>query len=71
MKSNAEKNKASIQNTSVTIWNKINRTLNPLMENIEKLLCLWIEDQSRHRMLVSLNIIQFKVKSTFIKRRKQ
>jgi len=35
IKNNAEKNKASVQNISVTIWNKINRTLNPLMENIK------------------------------------
>ena len=34
IKSNAEKIKASIQNTSVTSSNKINRTRNPLMENI-------------------------------------
>ena len=40
IKSNAEKIKASMQNISVTSSNKINRTHNPLMENMEKMLCL-------------------------------
>jgi len=67
IKSYAEKIKASIQNTSVISSNKINRTRNPLMENMEKMLCLWIEDQNQRRVPVSLSIIQFKAKSLFSK----
>lgn len=65
IKSNARKIKASVQNISVTSSNKINGTRNPLMENMEKMLCLWIQDQNQRRMPVSLNIVQFKAKSLF------
>lgn len=33
---------------------------------MEKMLCLWIEDQNQRRVPVSLSIIQFKAKSLFI-----
>jgi hypothetical protein len=42
IKSNAEKIKASFQNILFTSSNKINRTRNHLMENMETILCLWI-----------------------------
>lgn len=66
IKSNAEKIRTSIQNTSVTSSNKINGTRNPLMENMEKMLYLWIEDQNQRRVPVSLSIIQLKAKSLYI-----
>jgi len=34
---------------------------------MKKMLCLFIEDQNQRRMPVSLNIIQFKVKTIFNK----
>jgi predicted RNase H-like HicB family nuclease len=42
---------------------RIPKSIDKVMENIERLLGIWIEDQAQHNVPVSLMVIQEKAKS--------
>lgn len=65
IRSNANKIKSSIQNVSSLSSTKVNRTRSSIVENMEKLLALWIEDQNQRNVPVSLAVIQTKAKSLY------
>ncbi|XP_020844762.1 tigger transposable element-derived protein 1 [Phascolarctos cinereus] len=65
IRDNKEKIKASSEAASPLRVTQLTRHRSAVMENMERLLSLWIEDQSRRNVPMSTMIIQEKAKSLF------
>jgi hypothetical protein len=62
----SEKNRETSLNVTSLCATRIPKRRDKVMENMERLLGIWIEDPSQHRVPVSLMMIQEKAKSSFV-----
>nr|XP_048723333.1 putative CENPB DNA-binding domain-containing protein 1 [Caretta caretta] len=67
IRSNADKIRASARCVTPLSATKISRSRSSLMENMERLLSVWIEDQNQRNIPLSLPVIQAKAKSLYDK----
>uniref|UniRef100_K7EX90 HTH CENPB-type domain-containing protein n=1 Tax=Pelodiscus sinensis TaxID=13735 RepID=K7EX90_PELSI len=65
IRAQAEKIKESCKNATPVSVKKVVRTRSNLMENMERLLSMWIEDQTQRKMPMSLAVIQEKAKALY------
>ncbi|XP_068958887.1 putative CENPB DNA-binding domain-containing protein 1 [Petaurus breviceps papuanus] len=65
IRDNKEKIRASSQAATPQVATKLTRSRSLVMENMERLLSVWIEDQSQRGVPVNVSTIQEKAKSLF------
>ncbi|XP_041053574.1 tigger transposable element-derived protein 1-like [Carcharodon carcharias] len=65
IRGNAEKIKQSARSVTPLSAGRVSRTRSSIMENMERLLAVWIEDQNQRQVPLSLMVIQAKAKSLY------
>ena len=65
IRDNKDKIKASSQIATPLRASRLTRHRSAVMETMERLLCVWLEDQSQRNVPLSVTVIQKKAKSLF------
>ncbi|XP_038669700.1 tigger transposable element-derived protein 1-like [Scyliorhinus canicula] len=65
IRGNADKIKQSAQSVTPLSAGRVSRTRSSIMENMERLLAVWIEDQNQRQVPLTLMVIQAKAKSLY------